>query len=61
MTKEELIKYIRENDAYFRYKQLENYSYQSLALLRIQIEIRQLNSQTKSTTHDKRRTHPVHS
>lgn len=61
MTREDLINYIREHDKFFRYDLLENYSYQSLALLRIQIEIRQINSQTKSNKNDKRRTHQIHS
>ena len=39
MKKEEMIKYIRENDSFFENAQLENYSYHELMLIRISIDV----------------------
>lgn len=39
MKKEEIIKYIRENDSFFKNAQLENYSYHELMLIRISIDV----------------------
>jgi hypothetical protein len=39
MTKDELIKYIREYDAFFSDAHFENYSYHELMLIKISIEV----------------------
>ena len=39
MTKEEIINYIRECDAFFNDAHLENYSYHELMLIKISIDV----------------------
>lgn len=39
MTKEEIIKYIRECDSYFIDAHLENYSYHELMVIKISIDV----------------------
>ncbi len=47
MTREDLINYIRKHNAAIQYKQLENLSYASLVIIKVQVEFERYKAAAK--------------